>query len=160
MPASAPPNARLIAGSATAAGTLRYAARFKGKSAAGHFRQTTDELVLSSVGIGTYLGEADEATDEAYSGAVVAAVEGGFNVLDSAINYRLQRSERSIGAALKELSANGFSRDQIVVCTKAGFLTPDGEMPADPNTYFSQEFLERGVFHVEDIAAGCHCMAP
>jgi aryl-alcohol dehydrogenase-like predicted oxidoreductase len=33
-------------------------------------------------------------------------------------------------------------------------------MPADPNTYFSQEFLERGVFRVEDIAAGCHCMAP
>jgi aryl-alcohol dehydrogenase-like predicted oxidoreductase len=160
MPPAAPLENNSLTGFATAQGTLRYASRFQGRSAAGHFREIPSGLVLSSVGIGTYLGEADEATDEAYSGAVVAAVEGGFNVLDSAINYRLQRSERSIGAALKELSANGFSRDQIVVCTKAGFLTPDGEMPADPNEYFAHEYLERGIFRPEDIAAGCHCMAP
>jgi aryl-alcohol dehydrogenase-like predicted oxidoreductase len=156
----ATPQNKLIAGSATAPGTLRYAARFKGKSAAGHFRQVLTELIFSSIGIGTYLGEADEATDEAYSGAVVAAVEGGINVVDTAINYRLQRSERSIREALMELTANGFSRDEIVLCTKAGFLTPDGEMPADANDYFSREFLEHGVFAPEDIAAGCHCMTP
>src|ERR1700722_6688123 len=160
MPPAVPFDNRSLAGFATPQGTLRYASRFQGRSAAGHFREIPSGLVLSSVGIGTYLGEADEATDEAYSGAVVAAVEGGFNVLDSAINYRLQRSERSIGAALKELSANGFSRDQIVVCTKGGFLTPDGEMPADPNEYFAHEYLERGLFRPEDIAAGCHCMTP
>jgi aryl-alcohol dehydrogenase-like predicted oxidoreductase len=149
-----------MAGSATAAGTLRYAARFKERSAPGHFRQVLGGLILSSIGIGTYLGEADEATDEAYSGAVVATVEGGFNVVDTAINYRFQRSERSIGAALKALAANGFSRDEIVLCSKAGFLTPDGEMPTDPSQYFSREFLEHGVFKEEDIAAGCHCMSP
>lgn len=160
MSSGAMPNNKLIGGSATASGTLRYAARFKGQSAAGHFRQTPSELILSSIGIGTYLGEADEATDEAYSGAVVAAVEGGFNVVDTAINYRFQRSERSIREALKELLANGFSRDEIVLCTKAGFLTPDGEMPADANDYFSREFLEHGVFSPEDIAAGCHCITP
>jgi len=87
-------------------------------------------------------------------------VEGGINVIDAAINYRLQRSERSVGTALRELFAKGFSRDEILVCTKAGFLTPDGEMPADPNVYFSREFLEKGVFRTEEIAAGCHCMAP
>jgi aryl-alcohol dehydrogenase-like predicted oxidoreductase len=160
MPSSATPNAKLIAGSATAAGTLRYAARFKGKSAAGHFRQTPDELILSSLGIGTYLGEADQATDEAYSAAVAAAVEGGFNVIDTAINYRFQRSERSVREALKGLIANRFSRDELVLCTKAGFLTPDGDLPADANDYFSREFLEPGVFAAEDIAAGCHCMTP
>ena len=47
-----------------------------------------------------------------------------------------------------------------MLCTKAGFLTPDGEMPADPNEYFAREFLDRGVFQPEEIAAGCHCMAP
>lgn len=151
---------KLMAGSATAAGTLRYAARFRGKSAAGHFRQTPAGLILSSVGIGTYLGEADEATDEAYSGAVVAAVEGGLNVIDTAINYRFQRSERSIREALKELFAQGFSRDEVVLCTKAGFLTPDGEMPADANDYFAREFLNHGVFTPEEVAAGCHCMTP
>jgi aryl-alcohol dehydrogenase-like predicted oxidoreductase len=80
--------------------------------------------------------------------------------VDSAINYRLQRSERSVGAALKQLAARGFPRDGIVVCTKAGFLTPDGEMPDDANEYFSREFIEPGIFRPEDIAAGCHCMTP
>ena len=160
MPSAAPLNEERKSGSATAEGTLRYAARFQGRAAPGHFREIRGGLVLSSIGIGTYLGEPDEATDGAYTDAVVAAVEGGINVVDSAINYRFQRSERAVGEALRELFHKGFGRDEIMVCTKAGFLTPDGEMPADPNTYFSQEFLERGVFRVEDIAAGCHCMAP
>jgi aryl-alcohol dehydrogenase-like predicted oxidoreductase len=150
----------LIPGRATAQGTLRYAARFQGHAAAGHFRDVQGGLVLSSVGTGTYLGEPDETTDRGYRDAVVAAVEGGFNVIDSAINYRLQRSERCIGAALRALTSKGYNRDEIVLCTKAGFLTPDGEMPDDANEYFSREFLERGIFRPEDIAAGCHCMAP
>jgi aryl-alcohol dehydrogenase-like predicted oxidoreductase len=160
MSSVAPLNDERKSGSATAEGTLRYAARFQGRAAAGHFREIRGGLVLSSIGIGTYLGEPDEATDGAYTDAVVAAIEGGINVVDSAINYRFQRSERAVGAALRELFHKGFGRDEIMVCTKAGFLTPDGEMPADPNSYFSHEFLERGVFRVEDIAAGCHCMAP
>jgi aryl-alcohol dehydrogenase-like predicted oxidoreductase len=147
-------------GRATPQGTLRYAARFQGRAAAGHFREAPGGLVLSSIGIGTYLGEPDEATDKAYVDAVVAAVEGGINVVDSAINYRLQRSERSIGAALKHLAAKGFSREEIVLCTKAGFLTPDGEMPDDANEYFLHEFVEPGIFRADEIAAGCHCMAP
>ena len=152
---------RQIPGRATAQATLRYAARFQGRAAAGHFRDVQGGLVLSSIGIGTYLGEPDRATDEAYKNAVIAAVQGGVNVVDSAINYRLQRSERSVGAALKVLTSSGeFSREEIVVCTKAGFLTPDGEMPEDANEYFSREYLERGILRPEDIAAGCHCMAP
>jgi aryl-alcohol dehydrogenase-like predicted oxidoreductase len=147
-------------GCATPQGTLRYAARFQGRAAAGHFRDVQAGLVLSSIGIGTYLGEPDEATDKGYTSAVVAAVEGGINVVDSAINYRLQRSERSVGAALKQLDAMGFSRDEILLCTKAGFLTPDGEMPDDANEYFSREYIEPGIFRPEDIAAGCHCMTP
>ncbi len=160
MSSTAPSGEERKTGSATADGTLRYAARFQGRAAAGHFREIRGGLVLSSIGIGTYLGEPDDATDRAYTDAVVAAVESGINVVDSAINYRFQRSERAIGAALKDLFAKGYSRDEIVLCTKAGFLTPDGEMPADPNSYFSREFLERGIFTTDDIAAGCHCLAP
>jgi len=159
MQSSATPGHRMP-GRATPQGTLRYAARFQGRSAAGHFRETAAGLVLSSIGIGTYLGESDAATDKAYIEAVVAAVEGGVNLIDSAINYRLQRSERSAGAALKALAAKGFSREEIVLCTKAGFLTPDGAMPDDAEEYFSREFLKRGIFRPEDIAAGCHCMTP
>src|SRR5271155_5880301 len=160
MSSTAPSGEERKTGSATADGTLRYAARFQGRSAAGHFREIRGGLVLSSIGIGTYLGEPDNATDRAYADAIVAAVESGINVIDSAINYRFQRSERAVGVALKDLFAKGYSRDEIVLCTKAGFLTPDGEMPADPNAYFAQEFLDRGVFRPEEIAAGCHCMSP
>jgi aryl-alcohol dehydrogenase-like predicted oxidoreductase len=151
---------KLMPGRATAQGTLRYAARFQGRAAAGHFRDVQEGLVLSSVGIGTYLGEPDAATDKGYADSIVAAVEGGFNVVDSAINYRLQRSERSVGAAVRSLAAKGFARDEIVVCTKAGFLTPDGDMPEDANEYFAREYMEPGIFRPEDIAAGCHCMTP
>src|ERR1700728_8709 len=123
-------------------------------------RASKGALFLSSIGMGPSLGEPDSAPDAAYTAAIVSAVENGSNVIDSAINYRFQRSERSVRAALKKLFAKGYSRDEIVVCTKAGFLTPDGEMPADPNSYFAHEFLERDIFTAEDIAAGCHCMAP
>jgi aryl-alcohol dehydrogenase-like predicted oxidoreductase len=160
MSSPVPQAGGLIAGCATAQGTLRYAARFRGRAAAGHFREVPGGLVLSSIGIGTYLGEPDAATDAAYAASVLAAVEGGVNVVDTAINYRCQRSERSVGASLRQLWSKGYSRDEIVLCTKAGFLTPDGEMPADPNEYFSREFLARGVFGPDDIAAGCHCMTP
>jgi aryl-alcohol dehydrogenase-like predicted oxidoreductase len=160
MPTSTTADSKRMPGRATAQGTLRYAARFQGRTAAGHFREIPGGLLFSSIGIGTYLGEPDKITDKGYADAVVAAIEGGINVVDSAINYRLQRSERSIGAALKELAAKGFARDEIVLCTKAGFLTPDGEMPDDANEYFSREYLEPGIFRPEDIAAGCHCMTP
>jgi aryl-alcohol dehydrogenase-like predicted oxidoreductase len=150
----------LLPGRATAEGTRVYAARFAARAAKGHFRGTAGGLMASSIGVGTYLGEADAATDRHYTEAVIAAVGGGVNVIDTAINYRLQRSERSVGEALESLFARGYAREELIVCTKAGFLTPDAVMPADVNGYFEREYLSRGIFRSEDIAAGCHTMAP
>ena len=130
---------------ATSDGTKTYAARFASSAQPpGHFREQHG-LWLSSLGIGTYLGEADARTDQAYTDAIVAAVESGANVIDSAINYRLQRSERSVGAALAELARRGFAREELLVCTKGGFLTPDGNMPADANEYFQREYVTTGI---------------
>ncbi|HXW63395.1 MAG TPA: aldo/keto reductase [Candidatus Acidoferrales bacterium] len=157
---SSPTGSPETRGRATPQGTRRYAARFQGRAAPGHFRQAAGGLLLSSLGIGTYLGEPDAATDASYVEAIITAVEGGINLIDSAINYRFQRSERSVGRALQSLAAKGFAREEIVLSTKAGFLTPDGAMPDDPETYFSREFLARGIFRPEEIAAGCHCLAP
>jgi aryl-alcohol dehydrogenase-like predicted oxidoreductase len=144
---------------ATKEGTTRYAQKFAGRSAEGHFRDA-QRLLLSSLGIGTYLGQPDDRTDAAYVAAAAAAVESGINVMDAAINYRFQRSERSLGVALRQLAAKGFEREEIVVCTKGGYLTPDGSMPADPNEYFFREYIQPGVFTAKDIAAGSHCMTP
>jgi len=144
---------------ATPEGTARYATRFAGRAADGHFRQRHG-LSFSSIGMGTYLGQHDAPTDQSYTEAVVAAVNSGVNVLDSAINYRFQRSERSIGAALRRLLADGFLRDEIIFCTKAGYLTPDGDIPPDPRAYFMEEYIDSGILPVAELAAGGHCMAP
>ena len=145
--------------SATKEATTRYSQKFAGRAAVGHFRET-QRLVLSSIGIGTYLGQPDTKTDEGYAAAVATAVENGINVIDAAINYRLQRSERSIGAAIRQLAARGIPREEFVLCTKGGYLTPDGSMPDDPNEYFFREYIQPGVFSAKDIAAGSHCMTP
>jgi aryl-alcohol dehydrogenase-like predicted oxidoreductase len=144
---------------ATPEATRAYAARFAGKAGPGHFRDCCG-LTLSSLGIGTYLGQPDSATDLGYTEAIVEAVLGGINVLDSAINYRLQRSERSMGAALAELATRGIPREALLVCTKGGYLNPDGDMPANPRDYFSREYFSKGVLQPSDIAGGCHSMTP
>ena len=142
---------------ATLAGSKRYAERFAGRAADGHFREAQG-IVVSSLGIGTYLGQPDVKTDASYTTAVTAAVESGINFIDAAINYRFQRSERSIGAAIQQLAAKNFSREEFVVCTKGGYLTPDGSMPGDPNEYFFREYLQPGIFTAKDIVGGSHCM--
>ncbi len=47
-----------------------------------------DWLMLGSLGTGTYLGTEDEATDEAVACGVIAGVGRGWNVIDTASNYR------------------------------------------------------------------------
>ncbi len=143
---------------ATKEGTTQYAQKFLGVAGQGHFREAQD-LLVSSLGIGTYLGQPNEDKDAGYTAAIVAAVRAGINVIDTAINYRFQRSERNVGAALKVLANKGFSRQEIVVCTKGGYLTPDADMPADPNRYFFEEYIQRGIFTAKEIAGGSHCMA-
>lgn len=146
-------------GCATTEGTAIYRKRFDGRIPPGHFRQQ-QELWLASIGIGTYLGDHDAATDELYRRAVARTVELGSNVIDSAINYRFQRSERSIGAALKELAAKGIAREEIVIATKGGFLPFDSSPPRDIRSYFAETFVKPGVADFSDMVAGCHCMTP
>src|SRR5574342_61921 len=102
----------MLAGRASAERTARYRDRFPQLRDAGHFRQPAnvlgaDELWLSSIGIGTYLGDTTDSADRAYTEAIVAALRSGINVLDTAINYRHQRSERNIGEAMRQLISSG-----------------------------------------------------
>jgi len=80
------------------------------------FYRLAQGMRLSSLGIGTYLGAADDATDAAYEAAIRAAIEGGINVIDTSRNYRGERSEKTIGRAIA-----GANRDELVLCTKAGY---------------------------------------
>ena len=143
---------------ATPDGTKKYTNKFS-NAADGHFRQAND-LMLSSIGIGTYLGNWDAETDENYKNAIVKFVESGGNVIDTAANYRFQRSERNIGAALKDLFENGFEREEIFIATKGGYLPFDNEPPSDVNKYFEENFVKKGIAKVEDLVGGSHCMTP
>jgi len=146
--------------SATAKGTAKYTARHPSLAQAGHFRDFLD-LKVSSLGIGTYLGGQNEVDDQLYLEALKAALSSGINLIDSAINYRCMRSERMIGQALRELSDEGkLGREEVVVCTKGGFIPFDGAPPSDPSRYFQEQYLGPGLCRTEDVVAGCHCMTP
>lgn len=143
---------------ATPEGTARFAARHGGAS--GHFT-AFEGLQVASVGLGTYLGDDDDATDRAYEAAIERAIESGCNLLDTAINYRCQRSERAIGAVLKQLFARGaVARDEMVISTKGGYLPFDGSRPADFGAYLEQRFIAPGLLSPGDLVGGSHCISP
>jgi len=156
----------MIPGFATAEGTAHYRSRFPQLAEADFFRRAEHvpgvaDLWLSSIGLGTYLGEPDDAADAAYTEAISLAAASGINVLDSAINYRHQRSERNICVALARLvGAGDIARPEIFISTKAGYLSFDGNLPPDPRSYFAREYLEGGTVDPKEIVGGMHCMAP
>jgi aryl-alcohol dehydrogenase-like predicted oxidoreductase len=149
----------LIPGFATREGTARFCARFATRLP-GHIREAQG-LWISSIGIGTYLGEPTAAYDARYRQAVRQAVLMGVNVIDTAISYRHQRSERAIGEALAALiSAGEVQRDELILATKGGFLTFDSEEPPDPSAYFQKKLLDPGIIRMEEVVADCHVISP
>ncbi len=127
-------------------------------AAKGHFRKAQGHW-LSSIGIGTYLGNWDEPTDRGYRDAVLEYIRLGGNVIDTASNYRFQRSERSIGEALRKLDSEQ-QRTELFICTKAGYLPFDSEPPTDVREYFEANFVKPGIAGFEDLVGGSHCMTP
>jgi aryl-alcohol dehydrogenase-like predicted oxidoreductase len=148
---------------ATPAGTRYYCQRFADEHAATHFREAQG-LWLSSIGFGTYLGQPDERTDAAYQSAVKRAVTLGCNVIDTAANYRFQRSERSLGEAFADVFAEGVvGREEIVVTTKGGFIPFDSVPPRsqqDFRRYIEETFINTGICNWDDFVQGQHCMTP
>jgi aryl-alcohol dehydrogenase-like predicted oxidoreductase len=121
-------------------------------------------LAVSALGAGTYLGDCTDAEDAAYGQTIRAAIGAGVNVLDTAINYRCQRSERALGRAVVEAIASGeVRRDELIVCTKGGYVALDGEPPASREAY--EEWLERELFATglvtrDELVRGGHSIAP
>ncbi len=152
-----------IRGYATPEGTRRFEARALESQAVapGHFRESKQGLMLSSLGMGTYIGSADATDDPLMVQAAIRSVSSGaINVLDTAINYRYMRSERCVREALHQLLDQGIQREELFVCSKNGFITPDAEIQQDFRAYFINTFIHPGLIKMEDLAGGIHCMAP
>jgi aryl-alcohol dehydrogenase-like predicted oxidoreductase len=149
----------LIDGYASPEGTARYRQRHADRLPA-HFRQSKD-LWISSIGLGTYLGDPTEDVDDRYAETAMLAARSGVNFFDTAVNYRHMRSERTIGRAIAELVSSGaIQRDEILLATKGGFLSYDGKAPDDPPAYFQEKLVQTGLVQPEEIVAGCHTLSP
>lgn len=154
---------KVIEGHATPEGTKKYAnyGVSKGLPAA-HFREFSG-LHLSSIGMGTYLGGLTKEDDIAVENAVHDSVaSGAINVIDTAINYRAMKSEKSIGRALLRLASEGkISRDQIFISTKNGYITNDGDFAnVDVMEYLHRMYIATGVMSADDISSGYNVMNP
>jgi aryl-alcohol dehydrogenase-like predicted oxidoreductase len=136
---------------ATRDATWAYRDRFDEGFARAYWRLFGD-AVVASLGVGTYLGEPTDEVDDAYEAAIVAALESGVNVVDTAVNYRHQRSERVVGEAL--------AAADVVVATKGGFVPFDGDRPADPARYVREAFVDPGLVDPDDLVANVHCIEP
>lgn len=154
----------LVEGRATPDGTRRFRKRFA-KTQPDHFyRPLADGTIVSSLGLGTYLGECDDFEDARYTATAIAALGKGVNILDTAINYRCQRSERAIGEALRSMLSSGdIAREEVVVCTKGGYIPLERTPPATKEGYrgfLHSEYYGPGVMGPDDVVSGGHCLAP
>lgn len=114
-------------------------------------------MILSTLGLGTYLGPATPEADAAYTQSATAFHAAGGNVFDTAANYRDGRSERALGAAFRALP-----RDRFFVSTKAGYI-PMPEIPdpeEGPRSWFHRVYEKPGILAPEDLVDGCHAMTP
>jgi aryl-alcohol dehydrogenase-like predicted oxidoreductase len=152
-----------LEGYATPESTKKYMqfAVSKGRPTA-HFK-SFDGLHLSSIGMGTYLGQLTEEDDRAIENAVYQSVKSGaVNVIDTAINYRAMKSEKSIGRSLLRLVKDRIvSRDQVFVSTKNGYITNDGDYPnIDVMEYMYRMYIQTEVITADDISSGYNVMNP
>ncbi|RLJ70476.1 aryl-alcohol dehydrogenase-like predicted oxidoreductase [Hydrogenivirga caldilitoris] len=106
---------------------------------------------LSELGIGTYLGELDEATDKGYEETIKLGVEKGINVVDTAINYRYMKSERAIGRVINEVG-----RERLFLSTKGGYVPFDADAKEDPKVFFEETFLRGGLIDLNEMTPQGH----
>jgi aryl-alcohol dehydrogenase-like predicted oxidoreductase len=153
-----------LPGRATPSGTARFrdrSVRERGLPLE-HFRDAPGDLHLSSIGLGTYIGPPDGPTDLAVEqAATVCLTSGRVNVLDTAINYRYQRAERSVGRALARAVERGtVGREEVFIATKNGYLAPDASNGPPSKQWVEEELLRPGVLAPEDVVDGCHAISP
>jgi len=161
-----------IKGWCTHSGTLDYSVKFV--SGKGHFGRSmgAENLLLSKIGIGTYLGEPTEATAKLVEDAVCLAVLSGVNVIDTAINYLGQKSERAIGHALRRLIGKEqlVVRENLFIATKAGFIPSDSDKSTSPRMMIAdwtsayalkhKDSAGGEMFPSDEIIGGKHCISP
>ncbi|MDE3244694.1 MAG: aldo/keto reductase [Acidobacteriota bacterium] len=108
----------------------------------------------STLGLGTYLGAPDPATDSRYVEAALAFFQAGGTVFDTAANYRGGRSERALDQMFSELP-----REAFFISSKAGYLPmSDGLTQESQAGWFRRVLVEPGILSPDEVVDGCHAM--
>ncbi len=145
---------------ATPEATHQFAKRFSHYT---EFYMRHEGLLFSKLGFGTFMKEPykEENYTFDYKEALKAAIRGGINVIDTAINYRYQESEKEIGEALEELIALGeVKREELIVCSKGGFIPLCFPFPENPYTWIDEHIIQKALATHEEIELDQHCMSP
>ncbi len=113
-----------LAGPATPSGTAAYASRMLARlgDAVQHGFTTLGStgLTASRLGFGGYRTSMEEAD---HRQALVDALGGGCNLIDTSTNYMDGDSEKLAGSVLTELVKNGeLKREEVVVVSKIGYV--------------------------------------
>ena len=53
-----------------------------------------------------------------------------------------------------------YSRDELVVCTKGGYIPFDGAPTRNVRDYLEETFIKPGIASFDDFVGGSHCMTP
>jgi len=125
---------------------------------------------VSALAFGTALGDPNDMEDARYGDAIDTALAAGVTLIDTAINYRCQRSERTIGRALARARSHA-SHDgahdarigPVMVCTKGGYIPLESSPPSSKDAYRSyvrSTYLDTGMIRGDELVAGGHCIAP
>ncbi|AHE97038.1 oxidoreductase [Thioalkalivibrio paradoxus ARh 1] len=114
-------------------------------------------MSLSTIGIGTHRGDADEFTDAQYLESLGVALDGGINVIDTAINYRAMRAERVVGRAVQSYIERGGARESVFVTTKGGFVPHDSSDSRPAAVWVQEELVQPGFLDPADALVR-HCL--
>jgi aryl-alcohol dehydrogenase-like predicted oxidoreductase len=150
-------------GHASAEATSEYASGSVHGFKKAHFRpfafgHSEQPLMVSTLATGTFLGDADDKTDEAVENAVFRCVAEGWNVVDSAPVYREGRGEKAVGRALRALRLmGGCRRSSLFLSTKIGIAATKQVLSDFVDLYSGEEkpVVTKDDIYADEFAASC-----
>ena len=107
---------------------------------------SNSNLKYSNLGIGTYLGDINKKIDKKIYKVLISSIENGINLIDTAPNYRCERSEKIVGRLVKNVR-----REKLVICTKVGFLPYSDVVPANEKLFFTNKFIKSKIINPKNI---------
>lgn len=119
-------------------------------------------IKLSSLGIGTYIGQPDDYTDYLMYDAIKNGVlSGGINHIDTAPNYRYMKSERTVGKVLSTLDNKyGIKRSELFISTKVGYIPEDADKLISRREMTEKLIKDFKVPEDEIVKESGHCLHP